>query len=66
MLPEGAREAAQAALEAASAWTCGRCQARRQASRTKVPDCSTCTTVLFHRPNTSETDRKSAHRNNQF
>lgn len=47
MLPEGAKEAAQAALEAASAWTCSRCQA----SRSKQPDCSTCTTVRFHRPN---------------
>lgn len=60
MLPEGAREAAQAALEAASAWTCGRCQARRQASRTKVPDCSTCTTVLYHRPYQSEISQRSA------
>lgn len=51
MLPEGAREAAQAALEAASSWTCSRCLARRQASKMKQPDCSTCTTVLFHRPN---------------
>lgn len=51
MLPEGAKEAAQAALEAASAWTCSRCQARQQASRSKQPDCSTCTTVLYHRPN---------------
>lgn len=47
MLPEGAREAAQAALEAASSWTCSRCLA----SRSKQPDCSTCTTVRFHRPN---------------
>lgn len=59
MLPEGAREAAQAALEAASAWTCSRCQA----SRSKQPDCSTCTTVLFHRPNTSETSRKGVQPN---
>jgi len=46
MLPEGAREAAQAALEAASAWTCSRCQA----SRSKQPNCAACTTVLYHRP----------------
>lgn len=62
MLPEGAKEAAQAALEAASAWTCSRCQA----SRSKQPDCSTCTTVRFHRPTLSETSRKSAHHENQF
>lgn len=62
MLPEGAREAAQAALEAASSWTCSRCLA----SRSKQPDCSTCTTVRFHRPNTSKTSRKSAHHENQF
>jgi hypothetical protein len=66
MLPEGAKEAAQAALEAASAWTCGRCLARRQASKMKQPDCSTCTTVHFHRPYTSKTSRKSAHQENQF
>lgn len=59
MLPEGAREAAQAALEAASAWTCSRCQARRQAS--KLPNCSTCTTVLYHRPNQTEIS-KTSHR----
>lgn len=64
MLPEGAREAAQAALEAASSWTCSRCQARRQAS--KLPNCSTCSIVRFHRPNLSETDRKSTHHENQF
>ncbi len=62
MLPEGAKEAAQAALEAASAWTCSRCQS----SRSKQPDCSTCTTVLFHRPYTSKTSRKSAYHENQF
>ncbi len=56
MLPEGAREAAQAALEAASAWTCSRCQA----SRSKQPDCSTCTTVRYHRPYQSETGLENA------
>lgn len=59
MLPEGAREAAQAALEAASAWTCSRCQA----SRSKQPNCSTCTTVLYHRPNLTETCRKGVQAN---
>lgn len=61
MLPEGAREAARAALEAASAWTCSRCLARRQASKMKQPDCSTCTTVLYHRPNQTEIS-KTSHR----
>lgn len=61
MLPEGAREAAHAALEAASAWTCSRCQA----SRSKQPDCATCTTVRVHRSNQPETSRRSAHCNNQ-
>ncbi len=50
MLPEGAREAAQAALEAASAWTCSRCQA----ARSRQPNCAACTTVRCHRPNLSE------------
>lgn len=61
MLPEGAREAAQAALEAASAWTCSRCQA----SRLRQPNCAACTTVRYHRPNLSETNRESAHCNNR-
>lgn len=60
MLSEGVREAALAALEAASAWTCSRCPTRRQSSRTKQSDCSTCTTVRFHRQNQSETSRESA------
>jgi hypothetical protein len=62
MLPDGAKEAA---LQAASAWTCSRCQARRKSSRSKQPDCSTCTTVRFYRPNQPETSRKSAHCNNR-
>lgn len=54
MLSEGAREAA-------SAWTCSRCQA----SRSKQPNCAACTTVRYHRPNTSETSRKSAYCSNR-
>lgn len=61
MLPEGSKEAAQAALEAASAWTCSRCQA----SRSRQPNCAACTTVRFHRPNESETSRKSAYCSNR-